>query len=465
VFALLILLAQAPASPADSTIIAAVRAAAEREPIEAMRPLSPHVPVKDVRLLDIDGDGRPEAFVLIAPRAQQTPPILVYTYDVRRGAHRLLEALVPGRLEVATGHLVDDHTLGVGMDFGPRPGTQPGDFDGMAKMSADSGISLVRYAAFVHTDIRAGFVDYVDLSDRALPTPDTKNCQDIEFSPVEAIAVGTVPGRGKARYLVVLTDSDVTLYRFRGILANGRLLKETAIRPRPLDVTGLATSADGEVQLVRGERTPPHTAPADPIVEPVPGQDALHVTDPGIGSFSKQPATNSAIGAKIADAANDYRQYGPVSRSAFYDFAWPKDTTEYRQMAGFGLILVTVVDQTAAELPFARVYIRTDDGRDSTLTLLGSIASEVPLADTTVRTVLGSHRLDALYLVPLAPEWRGGIIVIDFKQGRRGFRAGRVAAVTPPEIEGATTNLASRPDSNVVLAMIRREYPDFILKK
>ena len=47
----------------DTTIVAAVRAAAAREPVEAFKEEQGLVPVWDVRLLDIDGDGSPEADV------------------------------------------------------------------------------------------------------------------------------------------------------------------------------------------------------------------------------------------------------------------------------------------------------------------------------------------------------------------------------------------------------------------
>lgn len=463
--AILFAIVQAPAPPTDSAIIAAVRAAAEREPVEAMRPLRPQVSVKDIRLLDIDGDGRPEAFVWIQPRARQTPTILVYTYDSSQGAHRLLEGLVPGRLQPVTDDLVDDHTLGIGMDFVAGSDSQPGDYDRLASIAADSGMSLVRYATFLHVDVREGFVDFVDLADRALPTTDTKTCADFEFSPVEAIAVGRVPGKGATRYLVALTNDDVTLYHFRGIRPDGRLVKETAIQPRPRDVTGLATSADGVVQLVRGVMRGPASAPVvSSVVEPDTARGIFHVIDPASG-MSKRAATDSIISAQIADAAREYRQYAPVPRGAFYDLAWPKDTAEYRRMAGFGLILVTAVDQTAAELPIARAYIETANGRDSTLTLLGSIASEIPAADTSARAVFGRYRCDALYLVPLAPQWRGSVVIIDFTQGRTGFRVGRVAETTPEEVAGATTRLATRPDAGAMAIMIRREYPDFIVTK
>src|SRR5258708_18804636 len=101
-FTRLLIPARGRAARADSSISGAVRAAVEHEPVEAMGDLRPHVPVKDIRLLDIDGDGRPEAFVWIEPGARQTPTILVYTYDAVHGAHRLVEGFVPGRLHPPT---------------------------------------------------------------------------------------------------------------------------------------------------------------------------------------------------------------------------------------------------------------------------------------------------------------------------------------------------------------------------
>jgi len=339
------------------------------------------------------------------------------------------------------------------------------DYDRIVSIAADNGMSLVRYATFMHADKRNGFVDYVDLSDRDLPTPGTKTCADFEFSPVEAIAVGRVPGKGATQYLVALTKDDVTLYHFRGIRPDGRLVKETTIQARADDVIGLATTPDGVVQLVRGAKRPSPAAPATGVVvERDTALGILHITDPA-GGLSKRAATDSIISGQIAAAARDYRQYAPVPRGAFYDLAWPKDTAEYRRMAGFGLILITAVDQQAAELPIARAYVETANGRDSTLTLLGSIASEIPAADTSARTVFGRYRFDALYLVPLAPGWRGSVVIIDFTQGRTGFRVGRIAETTPAEVAGATTRLAARPEAAAVAVMIRREYPDFIVTK
>lgn len=246
----------------DTTVVAAVRAMAAREPVEAFTNERGVVPVHDIQLLDVDGDGSPEAFVSIAPAVRQTPTILVYTYDRQHGARRLLEGLVPGQLQPVSGRFVDDHTMGFGIDMSVGDGSKPGAFDQLLASAAKNHMSLVRYRNFLHADGRKGFLSFVDLSDRALPTTATTTCEHFEFSPVDGIATGTLAGSGSTRYLVALTTSDVTIYHFRGIRANGTLDKEVWVRPRPARATALKVLATGEIQLGMSDgRTEPLAAP------------------------------------------------------------------------------------------------------------------------------------------------------------------------------------------------------------
>jgi len=246
----------------DTTIVAAVRAIAAREPVEAFKTEKGLVPVRDIQLLDVDGDGSPEAFVSIDPSFRQTPTILVYTYDRQHGPQRLLEGLVAGRLQPVSGRFTDDHTIGFGVDMTVGEDGKPVDFDRLLAAAVKNRMSLVRYRTFLHADGRKGFVSFTDLSDRALPTPGTKTCQDFEFSSVEAVAAGTLSGRGTTRYLVALTASDITIYYFRGIHSNGTLDKQVWVRPRPPGATGLQISPNGEVQLsMSGGHNEPLTAP------------------------------------------------------------------------------------------------------------------------------------------------------------------------------------------------------------
>jgi hypothetical protein len=244
----LVLALQTPASTLDSTIISAVRAVAEHEPVEAFgKRVGPgFVPVREIVLLDADGDGAPEAFVWIVPRFRQTPTLLVYGYDQQHGVRRLLEGLVPGSPQPISGHLVDDHTLGFGIDLGFNS-VKPLSIEFLATDGIKNHMSVVRYRTFAHVDGRSSFVTIVDLSNWKLP-PDTKTCEQFEFSSVEALAAGTLAGSGQ-RYLVALTNGDITVYRFRGVRPNGLFDKESWLRPRPSDVVGLAVSPDGAVEV------------------------------------------------------------------------------------------------------------------------------------------------------------------------------------------------------------------------
>jgi len=247
VFLSLLLLVQAPRVAPDSTIIAAVRVAAEHEPVEAFGNLPGFVRVRDIVLLDVDGDGVPEAFVWIEPKVRQTPTIVAYAFDQQHGARRLLEGLVPGSPQPVSGRLVDNHTMGFGIDMTVA---KQSDFNILVASGVLHHMSVVGYRTFAHADGRANFVTMVDLSSWKLPSS-TKTCESFEFDPVEALAAGSLGGHGQ-RYLVALTPNDVTIYRFRGIRSNGLFDKELWVRPRPPNIVGLAVSVGGVVGL----RTP-----------------------------------------------------------------------------------------------------------------------------------------------------------------------------------------------------------------
>jgi len=247
----------------DTSVINAVRAAAQREPVETFGDVKGSFRVREIQLLDADGDGTPEAFVWIDPSVRQTPTILVYAYNAAHGPRRILEGLVPGSLAPVSGRLVDDHTMGFGVDLaGVGTDGQPVDFAKVLDIGVSTGMSLVRYRTFMHGDARTGFVSYVDLDDRTLPATGTNTCESFEFSPIEAIAAGTLTGKAGARYLVALTAHDITTYQFRGIRPNGTLDKQVWIRPRAPGAAGLSVSPKGEVSVTMANgRVVPLAAP------------------------------------------------------------------------------------------------------------------------------------------------------------------------------------------------------------
>ncbi len=85
-------------------------------------------------------------------------------------------------------------------------------------------------------------------------------------------------------------------------------------------------------------------------------QAPLHLeTDAG---WSHGAVSNAALDARLAAAALQYRSYAPVPRIAFFDLAYPKDSTEAAAMHGYAVLVVTAVVQDSTELPLPHVYVR-----------------------------------------------------------------------------------------------------------
>ena len=150
--------------------------------------------------------------------------------------------------------------------------------------------------------------------------------------------------------------------------------------------------------------------------------DTVHVVSPG--TVFTSPLTESAMWGRIAAAALRWADHAPLPRAGFYDVTLPASRSEYNALAGFGLLVVTVLTQDRAELPVRRVYFRGSDG-DIELSLLSSIQSEVPSEYEPIEAVLGRHRADMLFLFPLHLGRKRGELAIDFASNREGFVVGR----------------------------------------
>jgi hypothetical protein len=253
--AVLVMLFQLQAT--DTGFVAALQRAVASEPIEVFGRDTGHVSISGVTLLDIDGDGKPEAFVWIVPAFRQTPTVLVY-HATAQGVVRLTEGLAPGRLQLIDPGATsprDSHWLGYGLDVGANSGQTFLDSARVSKVisiALNRSLSIVVYRTFFHADFRRGFRGYLDMSDRSLPGApvDTVTCTLIWFSRVDGLAAGSLAGDDARQYLVALTSDDITIYRFDGLRTDGLFRKHTWTRPRPPNVTGVRADARGQVQLV-----------------------------------------------------------------------------------------------------------------------------------------------------------------------------------------------------------------------
>ncbi|MGH2361309.1 MAG: hypothetical protein ACRDGM_12315, partial [bacterium] len=163
----------------------------------------------------------------------------------------------------------------------------------------------------------------------------------------------------------------------------------------------------------------------------------------------------------IEETARELQPYAPVPRIAFFDLTWPADSSEYRAMSGFGVLLVTVISQDADELPLSRVFVRDSSG-EAELGVIASLRREVPDTSKHVVRVLGRHRVDSIYQFPLVLSLQRGQLLIDFSRNRKGF----VLAELPLEKLPSTTYrieppTAARPSDFALAALIQREIPIF----
>ena len=176
--------------------------------------------------------------------------------------------------------------------------------------------------------------------------------------------------------------------------------------------------------------------------------------------------TPEKLNQQIREGAVTQQARGtPAARYGVYTISWPKDAEERDQLAGFAVVMVTVVTQTQAELPLQRVYLVTPDGNQTPLRQLNSWFGKIG-PKTLTYTQLGKFRQDAFYTISGAAVGRQGEVRLDFAINRVGF----VLIHLPTTAQDLGYKLSdpapgAQPNNAVLRAMIQREFPGFPLPK
>ena len=189
----------------------------------------------------------------------------------------------------------------------------------------------------------------------------------------------------------------------------------------------------------------------------------LHLIGPG--TVAKQPVSPQVIEGRIAGAAIQYQAYSPVPRIALFDIAFPANAEEYGSLAGYGVVVVSVVTQAADELPPSRVYVRVGN-KDVELKLLSSVRSGVAASDISSK-VFGVHHWDGLYLFPVYLRLQGQALMMDFAKNRSGFVLGKFDVPTPEFMARlpVAPPLSDMPPEAALIALVVREYPGFLASR
>lgn len=188
-------------------------------------------------------------------------------------------------------------------------------------------------------------------------------------------------------------------------------------------------------------------------------EDHLHVRERT--GYSSEPVGSARMDKRITESALRYRKYGAVAaRAGFHDIAFPKDSTEFHRLNGYGLLVVTAVSQDSSELPLRRVYVQGEHGPE-VLQRLFSISSAVEPPDGAVAQVFGPFRADAMYLFPVHWKFKDSKLSTDFAQNRRGFQLATFPERIPPALKALPKEKStSIPPLEEIRQFALREYPD-----
>jgi hypothetical protein len=195
---------------------------------------------------------------------------------------------------------------------------------------------------------------------------------------------------------------------------------------------------------------------------PIFSQDKV-VTLASETKWHRHAVDNAYMNGRISDAAEQYKQYAPIARIAFFDIGYPKDKAEFDQLNGYAILLISALSQSPDELPLKRAYV-TVDGKQIELKGLNEISIKNEALTSQVVKTFGQYRSDALFLFPVYLRFQVGELLIDFNRNRNGMK---IATFDGSKPEGIRNLPAAKPEAaksseKAVQQFIKREYPGYV---
>jgi hypothetical protein len=170
----------------------------------------------------------------------------------------------------------------------------------------------------------------------------------------------------------------------------------------------------------------------------------------GEGLWTPQSHTQYIeVRAKEREDASGY----PAERT-FRFVVWDPDRAEFSAMAGYSLLLLSVLTQKVEELPLQRVYLRLPD-REIPVLKISSWRVNVEQGLITYR-MYGPYREDGFYLFSTAMQLRTAQIQADFAANRSGFPVLEFPTQEVPGWLKKFENSDSEPDALPTLRVLQR---------
>lgn len=178
--------------------------------------------------------------------------------------------------------------------------------------------------------------------------------------------------------------------------------------------------------------------------------------------WHRNKVDNAHMNKRIADAAEQYKEYAPIPRIAFYDIGFPKDKAEFAELNGYGLLLISSLSQNETELPLKRAYAVVDGKEIELKSIREVLIRNNDLTGQVVKT-FGEYRADTLFLFPVYLRFQLGEILLDFAQTRTGLKIVSFDGTAPDALKGIPS---TKPDEKKAIEepmklFMKREYPGY----
>ena len=192
----------------------------------------------------------------------------------------------------------------------------------------------------------------------------------------------------------------------------------------------------------------------------IAAQDTTHIVSDA--KWHRGAVDNAYMNRQIEQAAEEYKQYAPIVRIAFYDIGFPKDKAECEGLGGYGILLITALSQDGSELPVKRAYVASG-GKEIELTKLNDLYIKVPTTDSQIVKTFGQYRVDSLYLFPVYARSLAGELRVDFSANRNGMKVAAFDGSTPDGLKflPMTKPSVAKPGDAALTAFLKREYPAY----
>lgn len=171
---------------------------------------------------------------------------------------------------------------------------------------------------------------------------------------------------------------------------------------------------------------------------------------------SNKDGPTYTMSRKLYELAWEYEEYAPVPRVALTDFSFGYNKEEFNKLNGYGILMITSINQDQEEHPIKKVYIKSED---QTIELHEIAHKQIDIYNKKISSVLGANRIDYFYLLPYDATQKAGTLLVDWNRNRTAFEAFRFPADLKLNFVDKNISATNKKiDKNILKSFAKREF-------